>query len=63
MYFKTVISSLQISGVLDYDKDRFRKICKGIQINKLLLYLGSGSHSDRSTKLFGSRKCFYQLLF
>ena len=39
MYFKTVISSLQISGMLDYGKDRFRKICKGIQINKSYCYI------------------------
>ena len=31
---KTVISTLQISALLDYWKDCFRKIFKGIKINK-----------------------------
>ena len=29
-----MISSLQISGMLDYGKDCFRRICKAIKINK-----------------------------
>ena len=31
---KTVISTLQISVMLDYSKDCFRRICEGIEINK-----------------------------
>ena len=41
-----MISTLQISPMLDYNKDCFTRICKGIKINKLLLYLSSGGHGD-----------------
>ena len=44
---------------LDYGKDCLWRICKGIKIDKLLLYLGSGSHGDHSTGLFGGHKGFY----
>ena len=48
------------SAMLDYGKYCFRRICKGIKINKnCRLYLGSGGHGDRSTRLFGSHKGFY----
>ena len=32
--FKTVIYTLQNSEILDYGKDRFRRICKGIKADK-----------------------------
>ena len=55
-----VISTLQISAMLDYHKDCFRRICKGIKIYKNgRLYLGSGSHGDRLTWLFGGHKGFF----
>ena len=54
-----MISTLQISKVLDYGKVYFRKMCKGIKINELLLHLGSGSHGDHSARLFGSHRGFY----
>ena len=37
--FKTVISKLQISAMLGYGKDCFRRICKGIKINKGCCYM------------------------
>ena len=36
---KTVISTFQIYAMLDYGKDCFRKICKGIKINKSCCYI------------------------
>ena len=36
---KTVISILQISEILDYDEDCFRRICKGIKINESCCYI------------------------
>ena len=55
-----MIPTLQISAMLDYDKDCFRRICKGIKINKsCLLYLGSCGHGDCLTKFFGGYKGFY----
>ena len=46
--------------MLDYDKGCFRKICKGIKINKnFWLYLGSGGHGDHLTRLFGGQNGFY----
>ena len=46
--------------MLDYDKGCFRKICKGIKINKnFRLYFGSGGHGDHLTRLFGGQNGFY----
>ena len=36
---KTVISTLQISVVLDYDKVYFRRIFKGIKTNETCCYI------------------------
>ena len=36
---KTVISTLQISAVLDYDKIYFRGICKGTKIKESFYYI------------------------
>ena len=36
---KTVISTLQISALLDYGKVYFRKICKQIKINGSCCYI------------------------
>ena len=46
--------------MLDYGKDFLKINCKGIKINEsCCLYLDSGGHGDRSTRLFGSHKGFY----
>ena len=47
-----MISTSQISAMLDYDKDCFKRICKGMKINKSCLYTGSSAHGDRLTGLF-----------
>ena len=36
---KTMISTLQISAVLDYGKVYFKRICKGIKINEIWGYI------------------------
>ena len=55
-----MISTLQISAMLDYGRNWFRRICKGIKINKSCwLYLCSGGHGDHSTRLYGHHKGFY----
>ena len=37
--FKTVIYTLQNSAMLDYGKDRFWRICKGIKADKSWCYI------------------------
>ena len=55
-----MISTLQISVMLDYGKDCFRKNCRGIKLNKRCqLYLGSGGHGDCLARVFGGHKGFY----
>ena len=53
-----MISTLQISVVLDYGKVYFKRTCKGIKINELLLHLGSGSHGDRRQGFSGVTESF-----
>ena len=55
-----MISTLQISAVLDYGKVYSRRICKGIKTNEsLLLYLDNGGHGDHLTRLFDGHRGFY----
>ena len=51
---RSLISTLQISAMLDYGKDCCRRICEEIKINKnCWQYLGSGGHGNHSTRIFG----------
>ena len=37
--------------MLDYGRDCFGRICKGIKTNNRCCYLGGGSHDDHLTRL------------
>ena len=51
-----MISAFQIYVRLDYGKDSFKRICKGIRISKLLLCVGSDGYGDRPMRLFSSHQ-------
>ena len=63
--FLKLISTLQISVVLDYGKVYFRRICKGIKINESCCYIWVVVVMvTGSTRLFGRHRGSYDgLLF